>query len=212
MDIAIIGAGNVGAALAGSLSGSGHSVTITAASPESAEAVAKEAEAQAVADNREAVERAEAVILAVPSQALDGLIRELADAVDGKIVVDVTNRVDLDDPGSVLDGTSNAERIQERLPGAQVVKALNTVFAARQADPKVEGTELDGFVAGDDEDAKRTVLELVKSIGLRPIEAGPLAMARALEAMGLLNIQLNLRNNWSWQSGWKLVGPSEPSA
>lgn len=208
MDIAIIGAGNVGAALAGSLSGSGHSVTITAASPESAEAVAKEAEAQAVADNREAVERAEAVILAVPSQALDGLIRELADAVDGKIVVDVTNRVDLDDPGSVLDGTSNAERIQERLPGAQVVKALNTVFAARQADPKVEGTELDGFVAGDQDEAKAKVLELLKSIGFQPVDAGPLVMSRALEAMAMLLMTVQIRNNWSWQNGFKLVGPT----
>jgi predicted dinucleotide-binding enzyme len=208
MDIAIIGAGNVGAALAGSLSGSGHSVTITAASPESAEAVAKEAEAQAVADNREAVERAEAVILAVPSQALDGLIRELADAVDGKIVVDVTNRVDLDDPGSVLDGTSNAERIQERLPGAQVVKALNTVFAARQADPKVEGTELDGFVAGDQDEAKAKVLALLKSIGFQPVDAGPLVMSRALEAMAMLLMTVQIRNNWSWQNGFKLVGPT----
>jgi NADPH-dependent F420 reductase len=208
MDVAIIGAGNVGAALAGALSGSGHSVTITAASPASAEAVAKEAEARAVEDNREAVEEAEAVILAVPTQALDDVLDEAGDALEAKIVIDVTNRVDLENPGTVLDGTSNAERIQDRLPGAHVVKALNTVFAARQADPKIEGTELDGFVAGDDDEAKAKVLELLKSIGFHPVDAGPLVMARSLEAMAMLLMTIQIRNDWSWQNGFKLVGPT----
>ncbi len=51
------------------------------------------------------------------------------------------------------------------------------------------------------------VLDLVKGIGFNPIDAGPLAMARTLEAMAFLNISLQARNNWSWQAGWKLVGP-----
>jgi len=53
-----------------------------------------------------------------------------------------------------------------------VVKAFNTALAARQADPVVDGVQLDGFVAGDDQAAKRQVLELVGSIGFRPIDAG----------------------------------------
>lgn len=208
MDVAIIGAGNVGGALAGAFTKAGHSVTITAASPESAEAVARDTGARAVAGNREAVEVAEAVVLAVPTQALDELIAEIGGSLEGKIVIDVTNRLDPSDPGAMIDGTSNAERIQARVPGARVVKALNTVLAAHQAHPVVEGVEVDGFVAGDDEETKRAVLELLKSIGLRPIDAGPLTMARALEAMAALNISLNIRNNWSWQTGWKLVGPT----
>ena len=64
------------------------------------------------------------------------------------------------------------------------------------------------FVAGDDVDAKAAVLDLVRSIGFRPIDAGPLAMARALEAMAVLNMMLQIRNNWPWQAGWKLVGPT----
>ena len=208
MDVAIIGAGNVGGALARSLGKAGHSVTITAASPESAEAVAQNAEARAVAGNREAVEAGEVVVLAVPTQALDELLAEIGDALGGRVVVDVTNRLDPGDPGAMIDGTSNAERIQARVPAARVVKALNSVLASRQADPVVEGIEIDGFVAGDDQEAKRVVLELLRSIGLRPIDAGPLTMARALEAMAALNISLNMRNEWSWQTGWKLVGPT----
>ena len=137
--------------------------------------------------------------------ALDG---ELGAALDGKVVVDVTNRVNPDDPGAVLDGTSTAETLQSRVPSARVVKAFNTAFASRQADPVVEGVRVDGYVAGDDAEAKAAVLQLVESIGFVPIDVGPLAMSRALEGMGLLNITLNIRNGWPWQDGWKLVGPT----
>ena len=62
-------------------------------------------------------------------------------------------------------------------------------------------------MAGDDEAAKATVLELVEAIGFNPVDAGGLAMARHLEGMAWLNISLQMKNGWSWQAGWKLVGP-----
>lgn len=109
--------------------------------------------------------------------------------------------------GPTIDaGESNAERLAAWLPEAAVIKAFNTLFAANQADPIAEGVRLDGFVAGDDAAAKRTVLELVASIGLVPIDAGPLSRAQQLEQLAFLNIALNATNGWSWQSGWKLVG------
>ena len=83
-------------------------------------------------------------------------------------LIDTTNRVNPADPGSVLDGTSAAEHIQARAPGAKVVKAFNTAFASRQADPVIDGVALDGYLAGDDEQAKQTVSELVGTIGLTP--------------------------------------------
>jgi len=55
--------------------------------------------------------------------------------------------------------------------------------------------------------AKDKVLELVGSIGFRPLDAGPLVMARVLESLALLNILLQIRYGWPWQNGWKLVGP-----
>ncbi len=211
MEIAIIGAGNAGRALAGSSVRAGHSVTLSAAEPEHAAAVAREVGARAVGSNRSAVEDAELVVLAVPTPALDAVLAELGEDLDGKVVVDATNRMNPDDPGAVLDGSSNAEQIQGRVPGARVVKAFNTAFAARQADPVVDGVQLDGFVAGDDQPAKQQVLELVRAIGFRPIDAGPLSMARALEAMAALNIMLQIWNGWPWQAGWKLVGPTAPA-
>ena len=118
--------------------------------------------------------------------------------------MDVTNRFAAEQLGA----PSNAELIQEMARGAHVVKAFNTVLAAHQADPILDGIQLDGFVAGDDAGAKQKVLEYVRSLGFRPIDCGPLAMARALEGMGALNISLNMANSWPWQSGWKLLGPS----
>jgi 8-hydroxy-5-deazaflavin:NADPH oxidoreductase len=152
------------------------------------------------------------VVLAVPFAAVTDILAEVGDALVGKVVIDVTNRLNPDDPGAVRDGSSNAEQIQARASGARVVKAFNTVFAARQADPVVDGLQLDGFVAGDNDAGKRQVLELVGSIGFRPIDAGPLSMARALEAMAVLNIMLQIWNGWPWQAGWKLAGPTGPKA
>jgi NADPH-dependent F420 reductase len=209
MKVAIIGSGNVGRALAGSAKKAGHQVKISSRHAENAQEVAKATNTQAAASNNEAVKDSDLVILAVPTDKVDEVVGALTPDLDGKVVIDVSNRVDMQDPGKTLDGTSVAERIQKRVPKAYVVKALNYALASRMADPTVNGSRLDGFVAGDDESAKKEVLEFVKSIGFRPIDAGPLSMARALEAMAALNISLQVRNNWPWQNGWKLAGPPE---
>jgi 8-hydroxy-5-deazaflavin:NADPH oxidoreductase len=204
MDIAIIGAGNVGGALSRASVRAKHVVTISAADPEHAARLAQEVGAQASRTNREAVAAAELAILAVPYDAVAEIVAELEQDLDGKVLVDVTNRFDPEQ----LNGPSNAEQIQGMAKGALVVKAFNTIFAAHQADPVSDGIQLDGFVAGDDAKAKQMALDLVRSLGFRPIDAGPLAMARALEGMGTLNIALNMGNGWPWQTGWKLLGPT----
>src|SRR5437773_2573146 len=208
MKVAIIGSGNVGKALAGSPTRAGHEVTLTANNPAHAEEAARATKANAARSNRDAVKDADLVVLAVPADKVDEVVGVLASELDGKVIIDVTNRVNPKDPGQVLDGSSTAERIQKKAPKAHVVKAFNYAFASKMADPKVDGTNLDAFVAGDDQEAKQKVLTFAESIGFRPVDAGPLAMARALEAMALLNLMLQIQNNWPWQSGWKLAGPT----
>lgn len=204
MKIAIIGAGNVGRALARASARAGHFVAVSSRDPRDAARLAADVGATGAGSNEEAVESAEAIILAVPYDAVEGILSELGAALDGRVVIDVTNRFE----AGQLGGSSNAEEIQRMAGGARVVKAFNTILASHQSDPIVEGVTLDGFVAGDDAAARQSVLELVESLGFRPIDAGPLAMARALEGMATLNIQLNMKNGWPWQSGWKLVGPT----
>jgi predicted dinucleotide-binding enzyme len=208
MNIAIIGSGNVGGALAKSSVRAGHTVTLSAKNPAHAEAKAKETGARAVPSAADAVKAADVVILAVPYAAVDSIITELGDALAEKVLIDVTNRMRQDAIAESVDGTSASEQIQKKAPKAKVAKAFNYAFASKQADPKVDGQAIDGFVAADDAVAKKTTLELARSIGFRPIDAGPLAMARALEAMAILNIALQIQHGWPWQSGWKLVGPT----
>ena len=208
MKIAIIGAGNVGGALAKSSVRAGHSVTLSAKDPAHAEAKAKDTGARAVRSAVEATKGAEVVILAVPYSAIDAVLGEIGDALAGKVVIDVTNRMKRPAIAESIDGASAAEEIQRKVPQAKVAKAFNYAFASRHADPTVDGMAIDGFVASDDADAKAKTLALAGSIGFRPIDAGPLAMARALEALGILNIALQMQNGWPWQSGWKLIGPT----
>jgi 8-hydroxy-5-deazaflavin:NADPH oxidoreductase len=208
MRIAIIGSGNVGSALAKASVKAGHDVVITAAHPENAERVAAEAGAQAAASNAEAVQGADIVVLAVYRPSVQSVLDEVGEDLRGTVVVDPTNQPNEDFTGLADDSTSVAEGLQRQLPDARVVKALNTVFAPRMADPQADGMQLDGYYAGDDESAKARVAELIESIGLRPLDVGGLRSARSLEHLGLLNMVLNARNGWPWQSGWKLLGPT----
>jgi 8-hydroxy-5-deazaflavin:NADPH oxidoreductase len=208
MEIAIIGSGKVGSALARAAVRAGHGATLTAADPEHARSVAQEIGARAADSNRAAVDGAEVVVLAVNASAVVSVLDEIVRELDGKVLVDVTNPSTPDAYGPALEGDSGAELIQSLAPRALVAKAFNTVFAVRLAEPVVDGIQLDGFYASDHEEAKAAVAGLVEAVGLRPIDAGGLIMARTLEAMALLNVSLQLRSGWPWQTGWKLLGPT----
>jgi len=206
MDIAIIGAGNVGGALARAFTRSGHEVTITARNGERASAVAGATGAKAVATNAEAARAAQVIVIATPFASAADIAAEIRDVAAGRVIVDTTNRMSFGPNGPDMDTTtSNAEELAALLPDSRVVKAFNTLFASNQADPVLEDVQLDGFVAGDDAAAKATVLSIVASIGLEPVDVGPLARARQLESLAFLNISLNATNNGAWRSGWKLV-------
>jgi NADPH-dependent F420 reductase len=209
--IAILGAGNLGAPVAAAAVRAGHDVVVSASTVESAEKAAGPAGARAGKSNAEAVRDAEVVLLAVPYPAVAGIVAQLGEALSGKVVLDATNPLNeaYSDLASDLatSGVSGAEQLQRRLPDASVVKAFNTIFASRHARPVEDGIRLDAFIAGEDIAAMAKAAELASSLGYRVIDAGGLRMARALEEMAFLNIMLNARNGWAWQSAWKLVGP-----
>jgi NADPH-dependent F420 reductase len=207
MKVAIIGAGNVGTALATSIARAGHDVIITSRDPEDAASAASASGARVAPTNAAAAAEADVVIPAVSFRDVPEVATEIAESASGKPVIDVTNRIGFGADGPEIDtSSSNAEALAELLPRSPVVKAFNTLFATKQVDPVAEGVRLDGFVAGDDAPAKAKVLELVRSIGLRPVDVGPLVRARQLEGLAFLNMALNIVNEGSWQSGWKLVG------
>jgi 8-hydroxy-5-deazaflavin:NADPH oxidoreductase len=210
MKIAIIGTGNVGAALGGSFSRAGHDVTFAARNAAKTEQVATQIGARAAATPRDAATGADIVVLAVPYPEALQLAGELSSQVRGKVLVDATNPLKADYSGLVTDGgPSGAERIAAVASTARVVKAFNTLFASVQANPSLHGQVADALIAGDDAAAKATVAQLADSIGLRPIDAGPLAAARELETMAWLNIALQLRTGGDWNSSFVLIGAPE---
>jgi len=185
--IGIIGAGNMGGAFAKRLAAAGHDVTITAKDPAHAEQAAAAAggNVRAVSPN-EIARDAEVVILATYFHDAPDALRAAGD-LTGKAVVDITNPLTPDMSGlSVGHTTSAAEEIQKAVPNARVVKAFNTVFAQVLA----SGARAQVPFAGDDAGAKEAVRALIDSAGFEAVDAGPLATARQLEPLGLLNIYL----------------------
>ncbi len=130
-------------------------------------------------------------MFAVPYPAVSEVVDRYSDELDGKVVVDITNTVDVStfEP-LVIDAGSAAQEIADAVPGARVVKAFNTTFAGTLVDGEVAGQPLDVLMASDDADAKSTVGQLVTDGGLRAIDAGPLARAHELEALGYLHMAL----------------------
>lgn len=190
MKVAIIGKGNVGSALQAGLSRIGHEVRALGRGDDVAQAGAS----------------AEIIIFAVPFGEVQNVATELGDGAAGKIVIDPTNALT---PAMELAvdsaTTSGAEELQKALPGAKVVKAFNTTFATAMATGQINGEKLAGLVAADDADAKARVLEIVQQLGFDPIDAGPLASARLLEPLALLNIKLGFVQGYGPNSGFRLV-------
>ena len=199
MRVAVIGTGNVGGVLASKLAEKGHDVVVAASSADSAQEAARDVEYRAAASPAAAASQADAIILAVPAGALDEVAGEIRPHATGKPIVDVSNG-----PRSVQEGESLAEALQEQLPEAHVVKAFNSAFASKMADPLDGDRPLDGFIAGNDDAAKQAVASLVRDVGFEPVDVGELNLARTLEGMAWINISLNMKNGWPWQSAWRL--------
>jgi 8-hydroxy-5-deazaflavin:NADPH oxidoreductase len=185
--ISIIGLGNMARALAGRALTGGNAVEIIGRDPAKAKELAA-ALGGATAGTAGTAPAGDIVILAVPYTSAAQIVREYGDMLDGKVIIDITNPFAPDFKGLVTpDGSSAAQEIAKAAPaGAHVVKAFNNVFAnVLAADPDGD-RPLDVFIAGDDEQAKAAVSAFIESLGLRPLDTGPLPMARTLESASLL--------------------------
>jgi 8-hydroxy-5-deazaflavin:NADPH oxidoreductase len=213
MNVTIIGAGNMGRGIGHRLVAGGHSVTIVDRDPEEAEQLAEEL--RSAAEGGATVEAAgpgaelhgEVVIIAVYYPGALETVRELGDRLAGKVVVDISNPLNQTFDGlATPPGTSAAEEVAATAPaGTRVVKAFNTTFSGTLVEGQVAGQPLDVLIAGDDEEAKEAVAQLVRDGGLRAIDVGPLERARHLEGLGFLGIALQQPLGLNFQSAWKLI-------
>ena len=191
MDITIIGTGNMARGIATRALAGGHSVTLLGTETAKAQALADELAGGVRAGQVGDPLTGDVVVLAIWYAALDDVLERYDGQLDGKIVIDITNPIDVDafEPLE-LDAGSAAQEIAARAPGAKVVKAFNTTFAGTLAEGRVAGEPLDVLIASDDDDAKQAVSTLVTDGGMRPVDAGPLRRARELEALGYLHMTL----------------------
>jgi 8-hydroxy-5-deazaflavin:NADPH oxidoreductase len=207
MNVTIIGTGNMARGIGKRLVAGGHSVTVLGKAVDAAEAVVGDlGEGSTQAGRSGEAIADDVVVLAVYFPDAQAAVEQYGEGLSGKVVVDITNPVNESFDGLVTppDGSA-AQELAARAPGARVVKAFNTTFAGTLSEGQVAGQPLDVLIAGDDEEAKATVAQLVADGGLRPIDAGPLKRARELEAAGLLHMTLQAPLGTGFGSALKLL-------
>ncbi|MET8681812.1 NAD(P)-binding domain-containing protein [Streptomyces sp. NPDC004647] len=212
MIVTIVGSGRMARGIAIRALVGGNAVRLTDHNPAKAQTLANELGQVVKGANVEAtgpggVAGVDLVVMAVPYPAGRDVAASLGDELSGAVVVDISNPVDFStfDSLAVPPGTSAAEEIAAAASSARVVKAFNTTFAGTLIGGKVAGQPLDVFIAGDDEAAKATVVELVRSGGMRPLDVGPLRRARELEAFQFLHMAAQERLDLNFSSAIKIL-------
>ena len=193
-DIAVIGAGNVGQALARNFAAQGRRVRLGARDPARQAALAADLPAGLTVEPlAAAIAPAALVLLATPYEAALEVAAQRPDW-GGRILVDATNPIL---PGlrglRIGTDTSGAEQIARRAAGARVVKAFNTTGFENLGHPQHAAGRLFMPVAGDDADARAEVLALATAIGFDAVDLGGLAAARYIEPLAMVWIEMALR-------------------
>jgi 8-hydroxy-5-deazaflavin:NADPH oxidoreductase len=183
MNIAILGAGNVGTSLGDRLAAKGHSVVYGSRSPEKYKDGGRKFDTFA-----HAIAKSEVVLLAVPWAAAEEVLK--SNDFSGKIVIDCLNPIGPNFELTVSGNDSAGEMAGRLAKGARVVKAFNTTGFANMQKPQFGDTRLTMLYAGDDDAAKATVKQLIDDVGFDPVDAGPLKNSRYLESLAMLWINL----------------------
>ena len=189
MKVLVIGAGNMGSAFVKQLHTAGHQVSVTARDSAKASALAEQYKGVRAVPADNAANDAEAIVVATSAADAAAALKTVGSL--GKVVIDISNPLTADYMGLTLGhSTSASEELAKAVPGAEVVKAFNTVFAqvlAGGADFG-NGRKVSVFVASDSAHAKQTAITLATSMGFETIDAGGLKNARYLEPLGGLNV------------------------
>ena len=206
MHVTIIGTGNMARGVGSRVLAGGHELTVMGKDEERARAVADELNG----DVRTAVSGdpldADVVVLAVYYPDARDAVQQNAGALAGMAVVDITNPVNESFDALVVPADASAtQELAKLAPDANFVKAFNTTFATTLKGGEVAGQPLDVLIAGDDDEAKERVATLARDGGLNPIDAGGIARARELEALGLLHMQLQEPLGTGFQSTVKIL-------
>ncbi|WP_421733020.1 NADPH-dependent F420 reductase [Cellulomonas sp.] len=199
--VTIIGAGNMGSAIAWRVIAGGNDAQVLTREP--VKVAIPGAKHGTVGDPI----TGDIVVLALPYGAVPEVLGQYEGQLDGKVLVDLTNPLDFATFDSLVVpvGSSAAEVIAQAVPGASVLKAFNTTFAATLTTGEVGSERTSVLIAGDDADAKAALAGVVEAGGLRAVDAGSLKRAHELEALGFLQLTLAAAEQTSWTGGFGLT-------
>ena len=196
--VTIIGAGNMGGAIAGIATAGGSSVQVLTRDGAEVEGTTAGKIGDPISGD--------IVVLALPYPAVSEVLSTYEGQLDGRVLVDLTNPLDFAtfDGLTVPAGSSAAAELAKSLPGSSVLKAFNTNFAATLATKNVAGITTTVLIAGDDADAKSALAGVIEAGGLKAVDAGSLKRAHELEALGFLQLTLAAGEKISWTGGFGL--------
>ena len=182
--ISIIGTGNMARAIGALAVAGGNTVEVIGRDRSKAADLATTLGGSTTTGEFVAAPAGDIVIVALRYADVVPVITQYGNTLADKVIVDISNPFNADADGLALPAdTSIAQEVAKAAPaGARVVKAFNTVFGHVLE----KGRTLDVFMAGDDAQAKAAVAELVRSLGLRPLDVGGLTMAHWLEGTSLV--------------------------
>jgi predicted dinucleotide-binding enzyme len=199
--ISIIGTGNMARTIGGLAVAGGNTVEVMGRDQSKAAELAKALGGRATIGEWGAVPAGDIVIAALLSDAVVPVVAQYGDALAGKVIVDISNPFNSAADGLThRDETSIAQEVAKAAPAsASVVKAFNTIFGHVLE----KGHRPNVFFAGDDAQAKERVGAFIESLGLLPLDVGPLKMAHWLEGAGLITMGLarNRVGNWDFALG-----------
>ncbi|MDP9017188.1 MAG: NAD(P)-binding domain-containing protein [Candidatus Eremiobacteraeota bacterium] len=201
MKIGILGSGDVGLALARGFRAEGHEVKIGTRSPR-----------ESFVSFQEAAVFGETLVIATVWKGVKPAIDAAgADNFDGKVVLDVTNPLLMRENAApeleIGHMDSGGEQVQRWLPKAKVVKVFNSVGNALMYRPEFPDGPPSMFIAGNDEDAKKAVTQVLTSFGWDTVDTGGIEGARMLEPMCLLWVVSAARSG-NWSQAFKLLRKS----
>lgn len=178
MRIAVLGAGPVGSTIARAWQRAGHDVSVGVREPEADRHAGVRAGLH-LTDVSQALNGAEAVLIATPGTAVPDLVTQHGGAMDGRLVIDATNRTGR----TVL---HQVPLLTHRLPSAMIYRAFCSVGYEVFADPVVGGEQADLLFIGPDGPERAVVEGLIGDVGLRPIWIGGVEAADTLDGAARL--------------------------
>jgi predicted dinucleotide-binding enzyme len=206
MRIAIIGAGSVGGTLGKAWLKRGYDVLWGIRNP--ADPKYAGLPKDRIKLPAEAVDAAEVVVIATPWSSTEAAVKNLGKSLANKIVIDCTNPLGIGPDGLQLVlgfETSAAEQIANWSPGAWVFKTLNTTGSDNMGNAASYPVKRRLLVAGDDAAEKAVVMDLVRTLGFDPVDAGPLKNARLLEPFAMVWIDQAIKRGRGRDFAFALV-------